>query len=94
MLRERLAALLRREAAGEAPINLGQQENLMIPLIHGATEFDYTVARGGEKAKEDFRCEMSNVMYAFEKLINNSTVVIWGSQRDHTGTIPRCLANN
>jgi hypothetical protein len=76
LLRERLAALLRREAAGEAPINLGQQENLMIPLIHGATEFDYTVARGGKKAKEDFRREMSNVMYAFEKLMSKWQPVI------------------
>jgi hypothetical protein len=75
-LREKLAELLRREAAGEDPVNLGQQENLIIPLIHGAAEFDYAVARGGEKAKEDFRREMGNVMYAFEKLMSKLQPVI------------------
>jgi RsiW-degrading membrane proteinase PrsW (M82 family) len=30
----------------------------------------------------------------FYKQDPNSIVVIWGSQIDHTGTIPRCLANN
>jgi Iodothyronine deiodinase len=76
LLREKLTELLEREARGGDPVNLGQQENLMIPLIHGAAEFDYAVARGGEKSKEDFRREMGNVMYAFEKLMGKMAPAI------------------
>jgi hypothetical protein len=67
---------------GEDPVNLGQQENLMIPLVHGAAEFDYAVARGGEKAKEDFRREMGNVMYAFERLMSKLQPVINPENKD------------
>ena len=76
LLRDKLEELLRREAAGDEAVNLGQQENLVIPLVHGAAEFDYAVARGGEKSKEDFRREMGNVMYAFEKLMSKMEPVI------------------
>jgi isopentenyl phosphate kinase len=68
--------LLRRETAGEDRVNLGQQENLIIPLIHGAAEFDHAVARGGEKSKDDFRYEMGNVMYGVEKLMSKMRPLI------------------
>lgn len=54
----------------------------MIPLVHGAAEFDYAVARGGEKAKEDFRREMGNVMYAFERLMSKLQPVINPENKD------------
>jgi hypothetical protein len=76
LLRGRIDELLRREAAGEDPVNLGQQENLLIPLIHGAAEFDHAVARGGEKSKQDFRREMGNVMYGMEKLMSKMRPLI------------------
>ena len=76
LLRDRIEELLRREASGEDPVNLGQQENLIIPLIHGAAEFDHAVARGGEKAKQDFRREMGNVMYGLEKLMSRMEPLI------------------
>jgi len=76
LLRTKIEELLRREAASEHPVNLVQQENLLIPLIHGTAEFDQAVARGGEKAKEDFRRKMGNVMYAFEKLMSKIEPVV------------------
>lgn len=76
LLRDRIETLLRREAEGEGPVNLGQQENLMIPLIHGAAEFDHTVARAGRKAVDDFRREMGTVMYGLEKLMSTMRPLI------------------
>ncbi len=76
LLRDKIEELLKRERGGEDPVNLGQQENLVIPLIHGAASFDHAVGRGGEKSKEDFRREMGNVMYSFEKLMSKMEPVI------------------
>ncbi len=70
LLRDKIEELLKREAAGETGVNLGQRENLLIPLIQGAAEFDYVAARGGEKSKADFRREMGHVMYALQKLMS------------------------
>ena len=75
-MRDKIVELLEREEAGEGPVNLGQQENLLIPLIHGAAEFDHAVARGGERSKEDFWREMGNVVYAFEQLMSKMQPVI------------------
>lgn len=68
LLRKKIEELLEREAAGEDPVVLGEQENLVIPLIHGAAEFDHALARGGEKAKEDFRRAFGNTVYALQKI--------------------------
>ncbi len=76
LLRGKIEELLKREAASEDPVNLGQQENLVIPLIHGGAEIDQTLARAGEKAKEDFRREMGNVMYGMQKLMSKLQPVI------------------
>jgi hypothetical protein len=76
LLRDKLEDLIRREAAGEDPVSLGQQENLLIPLLHGAAEFDYAVARGGEKSTEDFRREMGLVMYGLQKLMSKMEPII------------------
>jgi hypothetical protein len=76
LLREKIEELLGLEAKGEDPVNLGQQKNLLIPLIHGAAEFDHAVERAGEKAKEDFRREMGNVMYGMQKLMSKMQPVI------------------
>jgi hypothetical protein len=81
LLRGKIGELLRRETAVEDPVNLGQQENLIIPLIHGAAEFDYAVARGGEKSKQDFRREMGNVMYGMEKLMSKMKPLIQGETK-------------
>src|SRR5262249_30161868 len=70
LLRDKIEELLKREAAGETGVNLGQRENLIIPLIPGGHEFDYVATRRGEKSKEDFRREMGKEMYGLQKLIS------------------------
>lgn len=82
LLRDCVEELLKREAVGEDPVNLGQQENLIIPLIHGGAEFDYAVARGGEKSKEDFRREMGIVMYGLQKLMSKMEPIINPGNKD------------
>ena len=42
-----------------------------------------------EDADQDHLFLLTELIYGID-----STVVIWGSQIDYTGTIPRCLANN
>jgi hypothetical protein len=76
LLRGKIEELLLRDAAGQDPANLGQQENLIVPLIHGSAEFDHAVARGGEKSKQDFRREMGTVMYALDKLMSKMEPII------------------
>jgi hypothetical protein len=76
LLREKIQELLRREATGEQTVSLGQQENLVIPLIRGAAEFEHAVERGGEKSKEDFRREMGTVMYGMQKLMSKMGTII------------------
>lgn len=76
LLRDRIDTLLRRETADAGPVNLGQQENLIVPLIHGAAEFDHAVARAGHKAVDDFRREMGTVMYGLEKLMSKMRPLI------------------
>lgn len=82
LLREKIEELLRSESAGESAITLGEQENLLIPMIHGAAEFDHAVARGGEKSKEDFRREMGNVMYGLEKLMSKIEPIVNPENKD------------
>ena len=74
LLHDRLKQLLQREEAGEDQVNLGRKENLIVPLIHGAAEFDYAV--GGEKSKRDFRRELGRLMYGMEKLMSKLRPVI------------------
>lgn len=69
LFRGKIEELLEGEKNGETSVNLGEEENLVIPFIHGAAEFDHAVERGGEKAKEDFRREMGNVVYGIERLM-------------------------
>lgn len=52
LLRDKIKELIEREVAGEDPVNLGQQENLLIPPIHGAAEFDHAIARGGRSRRK------------------------------------------
>jgi hypothetical protein len=66
LLRKRIKELLRREDAGEDPVNLGEQESLIFPMIHGAAEFDYSAGRGGEKSRKDFRNALGYLMCRFE----------------------------
>jgi hypothetical protein len=82
LLRKRIEEFLARQSRGEEQINLGEQENLVIPLIRGAAEFDHAVARGGQKSKEDFRLEMGNVMYAMERLMSRMEPLINPGNRD------------
>ncbi len=82
LLGDKIRELLRRQSQGDAWVSLGQQENLVIPMIHGAVEFDHAIARAGEKAKEDFRREMGNVIYAFERLASKMEPVVNPGNRD------------
>lgn len=76
LLRGKIEELLKREAAGEGPVNLGQQENIVVPLIRGGAEMDQTLERAGQKAQDDFRREMGNVMYGMQKLMSKLQPVI------------------
>ena len=76
LLRGKIAELLKREAAGEESVNLGRRENFVIPLIHGGAEFDHTIARAGNKAKEDFRRELGAPIYVIQKLLSRLRPVI------------------
>ena len=75
LLRDRIEELLEHGIEG-IPVVLGEQENLVIPLLHGGAEFDRALSRGGEKAKEDFRREMGTVAYAFQELMSAAEPVI------------------
>jgi hypothetical protein len=75
LLRDHIEELLENETDG-IPVVLGEQENLVIPLLHGGAEFDRALSRGGEKAKEDFRREMGTVAYAFQELMSAAEPVI------------------
>lgn len=76
LMRDKIVELLAREARGEDPVNLGQQENLLIPLIHGAAEFDPAVVRGGQKSVDDFRRELGTVIYGLERLMSKAKPLI------------------
>ncbi len=76
LLRRKIAGLLEREATGEVPADLGQQRNRVIPLIHGAAEFDYALARGGRKSVEDFRRAMGPLVYGVAKLMSKVRTLV------------------
>lgn len=82
LLRKKLEELLEREREGDVPANLGERENLLVPMIHGSAEFDYAVGRGGEKSVEDFKREMGTPMYALERLMSSMRGVINRENRD------------
>ena len=82
LLRGKIDELLRRGASGEESVVLGERENLLIPLIHGAAEFDHAVGRGGEKAKADFHREIGGIMYGFEKLMSKIEPVVNPGNKD------------
>lgn len=81
-LRRKLEEFLRRQQAGEQAIVLGEQEHLVIPLLHGAAEVDHAVARGGAKSTEDFRRAMGNVVYGFEKLMSKMEPIVNPGNKD------------
>jgi len=68
LLRDKIEELLEREERNETPVVLGQEENKLIPFIHGAAEFNRTMKRAGHKASADFRREMGEIPYAIEIL--------------------------
>jgi hypothetical protein len=68
LLRRKIAELLAREAKGELPADLGERANRLLPLLHGAAEFDATMARAGERAARDVRREMGIVPYGLQRL--------------------------
>lgn len=53
-----------------------------LPALHLSTHFDHAVGRGGEKAKEDFHCEMRGMMYGFEKLMSKIEPVVNPGNKD------------
>jgi hypothetical protein len=67
LLRKKLEELLAAEAKGALPADLGERANRLLPLFHGAVEFDDTMARAGEKAARDVRREMGLVPYALQR---------------------------
>lgn len=76
LLRGKIEELLKRTTAGEQSVNLGQQENLVIPLLHGGAEIDRTLARAGDRAKQEFRREMGDVMYGMQKIMSKLRSVV------------------
>ena len=76
LVRDKIEELLVIEASAERPINLGQRENLLIPLIHGAAEFDPAIVRGGRKSVDDFRRELGTVIYGLERLMSKAKPLI------------------
>jgi len=76
LLRDRIEELLANETEGEVPVVLGEEENLVLPLLHGGVELDRALSRSGEKAKEDFRREMGSVAYAFQELMSAAEPVV------------------
>jgi len=82
LLRDRIEELLEREAKGEDPV-LGEQENMVIPMIHGSAELDYAVGRAGEKAKEDVRREMGTVVYGLQKVMSKLEPVLHPGHHRH-----------
>jgi AhpC/TSA family protein len=84
LLREDIEQLLEREAAGEDPVVLGEQEKLGIPPLSGASEFDYAIARGGRKAEADFRRACGGALYALHKTASHVESVIHGDRHSHT----------
>lgn len=82
LLRKKVEELLERERRGEVPANLGEKENLLVPMIHGGAEFDYALARGGEKSVEDFEREMGKPVVALQKLMSMMSGVINPENRD------------
>lgn len=82
LLRKKLEELLEREREDDVPADLGEKENLLVPMIHGAAEFDYAVGRGGEKSVEDFKREMGTPMYALERLMSSIRGVINPDNRE------------
>lgn len=67
LLRKTLRELVAREAKGELPAVLGERANRLVPLFHGAVEFDATMARAGGKAARDVRRELGWVPYALQR---------------------------
>lgn len=76
LLRAKLEELLRLEETHRTSVTLDERENLIVPLIHGAAEFDGAVGRGGTTATADFRREMGLVMYGMEKLMSRMRPLI------------------
>lgn len=68
LLRDTIEELLERQAENESPVVVGQEENRLIPFIHGAAEFERTMKRAGPKASEDFRRELGALPYMIETL--------------------------
>jgi hypothetical protein len=70
LLRAKVKELFDQEAAGRSAINLGQRENMIVPLLHGGAEFEHALGRGGRKSLQDFKREMGTLMYGMEKLMS------------------------
>lgn len=70
VLRESLRKLVENEDEGRYQVTLGEDEKLLIPLIHGAAEFGQVISRAGPKAEEDFRREMGEMQWVLQKLLS------------------------
>ena len=80
LLRRKLRELLTREADGEDPVTLGEQENLLVPMLHGAAELEHAVGPGGQRAIECYRREMGGFVYGFEKIVSKISPLIHRSR--------------
>lgn len=63
------------ERKGDVPIDRGEQENLMIPLIRSRGKFDHAIGCGGRRAEEGFRREMGSVTYNMGEIGERSYIV-------------------
>lgn len=70
LLHKKIKAYLNKEAQGESKIILGEKENHLIPLLHGAAEFEHSVCRAGKKSEENYRHEMGLLKYTMQKIMS------------------------
>jgi hypothetical protein len=82
LLRSKIEELLRREAEAQGSVDLGQRENIVIPMIHGGAEFERTMKRAGQKARDDFRRAVGNVVYVAQKAMGAARGVINPGNRE------------
>ncbi len=76
LIERKLRELIEREERGELPANLGEQENLLVPMLKGGAGFERAMERGGDKARADFRREMGIAVYGVQRLLSRLQPVI------------------
>ena len=82
LVRDQLELLLESEAEGSDPVILGESESHLVPMLHGAAEFEHSIVRAGDRAVANFRREAGGMAYGFDKLMSKLEPVINPGNRD------------